>query len=45
MRKKEELLNQKQALFKGIEKTSYVLKGIIIHEGNPNFGHYTGYVK
>jgi len=28
-----------------IQNVKYDLKGLIIHEGNPLFGHYTSFVK
>lgn len=43
--KKKDLMNQIKQQFSSINKTLYVLKGIIIHDGSPNFGHYTCYVK
>lgn len=43
--KREALIEQKKNQHKPILKTLYKIKGIIVHEGNPNFGHYTCYVR
>lgn len=42
---KNDVIMKKKMLYENIKKTKYNLKGVIIHEGDNNHGHYYAYIK
>ena len=42
---KNDIIIKKKMLYDNLKKTKYYLKGVIIHEGDINYGHYYAYIK
>lgn len=45
IKRRAEVLVNKQALYNGLKRTAYKLKGVILHDGDNNYGHYYAYIK